>query len=462
VATAQREEVINSRLAYLLERRGTHARAETIVRTGRSTSLPDVIVDWLGVRIVIECKYEATGVDSELRTQVEARLDAALGDVGVALVYPAQLRTATDLDDELSAAPLRARFIAPGRLGEWITLDGVGGLADALDQARAILIDDDAINAAAAKLTEAIGLFERAVMRQPGRLDAIFRVVAASDAATAGGPTAKAKRAAAAIAGLAVCTAAMLQAELCKIDASVPKLPSLTRDNRRSTLLASWLTVLKHDYAAIFGVGAGVLDALEDDAALETALGIVERTAREIATQRILGRHDLVGRVYHTLLSDQKYLATYFTSVPAATLLCHLAVDEKAWPEVDWAIAPEDGIPLTVADLACGTGTLLTSAIGVMRQVWATARATAHKPVDQEAFGKRAMEEGAWGFDVLSYALQICASTMLLGSPGTTVDSTRLHKMPFGGPAGRLGSLELLTDYASAQLWGDDPGSQVV
>ncbi|MCA1678951.1 MAG: hypothetical protein LC777_08420, partial [Actinobacteria bacterium] len=81
-------------------------------------------------------------------------------------------------------------------------LEGVGGLADALDQARAILIDDDAVTAAATRLTEAIALFERAVMRQPGRLEAIFGVVAASDAATAGGPTSKAKRAAAAIAGL--------------------------------------------------------------------------------------------------------------------------------------------------------------------------------------------------------------------------------------------------------------------
>lgn len=458
MATAQREEVVNSRLAYLLERRGTHARAETIVRTGRSRSLPDVIVDWLGVRIVIECKYEAPGVGVELQTQVEARLDAALGDVGVALMYPVPLRTTLDLDSALADAQLRARFIAPGRLGQWITLHGVDGLANALDQARAILIDDDAVNAAAARLTEAITLFERAVMRQPGRLDAIFGVVAASDAATAGGPTPRAKRAAAAIAGLAVCTAAMLQAELSKVDASVPKLPSLNGRDRRLTLLTSWRKVLEHDYAAIFGVGAGVLDALQDDDALETALGIVERTARRIASQRILGRHDLVGRVYHTLLSDQKYLATYFTSVPAATLLCHLAIDKASWPDADWAIAPEAGIPLTVADLACGTGTLLTSAVGVMRQVWATARATAHQPVDQEAFGKRAMEDGAWGFDVLSYALQICASTMLLGSPGTTVDSTRLHKMPFGGLGGRLGSLELLTDYASAQLWGDDPG----
>ncbi|MEJ7787445.1 MAG: hypothetical protein WKF96_21790 [Solirubrobacteraceae bacterium] len=458
---AHREEVVNVLLADLLKERGTASRAETIVRQGNSRSLPDITVDWLGVRIIIEGKFAGAGVAAELDAQVAGRLDAALGDVGIALMYPVGLRTDEDVRTTLIDAPLRARFSAPGKAGKWIELHGADGLAQALDQARAILIDDDAVTVAVDLLRAAISVFERAVLHQPGRLDEIFAIVAAADAATAGSPSDRAKRAAAPIAALAVCTAAMLQAELAKVDPAVPKLPALDASGRRAKLLASWRKVLEHDYAAIFSVGADVLDALEDDPSVEVALTVVADTARTIMAGRALGRHDVVGRVYHTLLSDQKYLATYFTSVPAATLLCHLALQRDRWPEVDWSVDPAVGLPIRFGDLACGTGTLLVATAGVVRQTWAAARAEAHLPIDQPAFSARLVEDGAWGYDVLSYALQICASTLLLGSPGCIVHRTRLHKMPFGGTAGRLGSLELLDQFATAQLWGDESGAEV-
>ncbi len=51
------------------------------------------------------------------------------------------------------------------------------------------------------------------------------------------------------------------------------------------------------------------------------ALTLMVDTALKISERRAALRHDLMGRVYHRLLSDAKYLGTYYTSVAAAALL---------------------------------------------------------------------------------------------------------------------------------------------
>jgi type I restriction-modification system DNA methylase subunit len=57
------------------------------------------------------------------------------------------------------------------------------------------------------------------------------------------------------------------------------------------------------------------------------------------------------------LVSEQKFLAYYYTTIPAATLLAGLAL----LPDLDWTRV--DALrELRVADPTCGTGTLLMAA----------------------------------------------------------------------------------------------------
>jgi hypothetical protein len=81
--------------------------------------------------------------------------------------------------------------------------------------------------------------------------------------------------------------------------------------------------------------------------------------------------------------------------------------------------------------------------------------------VDLEALGKRLIEDEVWGFDVLAYAVQVCAATLLLSSPGSVVTRSHLYQMPFGGAEGRLGTLELLVGESQAALFGDSTHLQV-
>ena len=57
----------------------------------------------------------------------------------------------------------------------------------------------------------------------------------------------------------------------------------------------------------------------DSNATLGVTLQNALRQAKAIVKKGVFGRHDLVGRIYHSLLADQKFLATYYTSVPGAT-----------------------------------------------------------------------------------------------------------------------------------------------
>lgn len=456
-----REEVVNVLLAHALGRRGIRAVAEQVEKQGRTRSMPDIRVSLFGLPIVVEAKYDGPGARADVEQQARERLEQSLAAVTVALLYPSALQTSGNLERDLQGAQLEAKFFAPGRSSGWVTVAGVAGLSGALEQARGELADDDVVRDSADLLHYVVEGFANAVESQPGRLRTLLALVAASDAAGAGRGDRLAESAAARICGLAVATASMVQVELSRVDPEVTPLPKVRGAPLRGALIASWRKILGHDYAAVFKLAYDVLSSLEDDGQLAFALDGVVDSAEKIVGRRVLGRHDLVGRIYHTLLADRKYLATYYTSVSAATLLSALAFDPDSWPDVDWEAEPED-FEFRVGDLASGTGTLLASALGNMRQNWAAARASAGRSVDPVAFSRHVIEHCLWGGDILAYAVQVCAATLILSAPGTIIRQTHLYQMPFGGTAGRLGSLELVADGAvEATLFGDEASMAV-
>lgn len=94
--------------------------------------------------------------------------------------------------------------------------------------------------AATKRLEEAVQTFKNAVGAQPGRRDALLNIVSAADVAGAGAKEInKARRAAGPIAGLPVCTAAMLQAELSRVDPGAHPLPSTEPTAVRPVLMSS-------------------------------------------------------------------------------------------------------------------------------------------------------------------------------------------------------------------------------
>ncbi|MFL6846451.1 MAG: hypothetical protein ACJ8ER_16410 [Allosphingosinicella sp.] len=163
-------------------------------------------------------------------------------------------------------------------------------------------------------------------------------------------------------------------------------------------------------------------------------------------------RHDLMGRIYHLLLHEAKYLGTYYTSVPAATLLLQLSLDIDRWNDVDWA-DPNSLRSFKIADLACGTGTLLMAASQAITDNHIKFRLSKDQGVDDASLRnlhKLIVEEMLHGYDVLPSAVHLTASTLALLAPETCFRKMRLYSLPMGrSQSGQiyLGSI----DYISAK-----------
>ncbi len=149
--------------------------------------------------------------------------------------------------------------------------------------------------------------------------------------------------------------------------------------------------------------------------------------------------HDLSGRLFHTLLTDTKFTGAYYTSVPAATLLSRLVFQD--WPPyVDWK-DHEFPASINVADLACGTGTLLMAVAAEVER-----RHTAAGGVNAAALHKAMVEQALHGYDVQLSAVHFAATSLAMLNPDIQFDRMNLYVMPLGAESSNvsLGSLDFL------------------
>ena len=249
------------------------------------------------------------------------------------------------------------------------------------------------------------------------------------------------------IAGLTLVNALVFQEVLADYESQVQHLRQTLQSSDAITAFADhWEYILTQiNYYPIFHVAHQLLLALPSNPDSEKALRSLAKTALEIVQQRAALRHDLMGRVYHRLLAEAKYLGTYYTSVSAATLLLKLALQPEKW-NLDWSDFGE--LPgFRVADLACGTGTLLMAAAEAITDNFLRACGAKRITPKMDVISKFLMEDIIYGYDVLLSALHLTASTLALRSPEVTFRLMHLWVVPFGGLHHRLGSIEFLKDF---------------
>ena len=200
-----------------------------------------------------------------------------------------------------------------------------------------------------------------------------------------------------------------------------------------------WLRICHEiDYVPVFELAAEILSILGEaptqvqDEAIAPLIAAVEHT------DRIEG-HDLAGRLFHTLLSDAKFTGAYYTSVPAATLLTRLVFE--GWPaQVDWS-DHEFPASLNVADLACGTGTLLMAVATEVKR-----RHEAAGGRMSAELHKSMVEQALHGYDVQLSAIHFAATSLAMLNPQIEFDRMNLYVMPLDveGETVSLGSLDFL------------------
>jgi hypothetical protein len=253
-------------------------------------------------------------------------------------------------------------------------------------------------------------------------------------------------------AGLLIIDALVLSEIIAARNKEVPTLSILLQSaNLKKEIENSWQYIIKKiNYQPVLQIALDVLRNMSASPTLDKQLRNLVELAYDMASSRVLLRHDLFGRIYHRLLLGElvKYYATYYTSIPAARLLARLLVNLPSTLDAKDVPPKYGGEPLRVVDFACGSGTLLSA---VYKELDTLHRISSER-LRIDELHKYLIEEGLWGFDVLHHAVHLAATVLFLHNP-IPVDKSKLYALRLGDGDGRyLGSINFLT---SPKLSGD-------
>ena len=450
------EHTINDALAEVLRTKRHLWRSEKVVtseNTGMlkgSSERPDILVIEPNVSpVVIETEVlPATTVEADAL----ARLGKHLRGTGrtvlsvVAIRLPLRLRTksgeklsaelesASDLEMALYTGSNSSKFRRWPHSG-WIR----GTVADLSILVQSASVPPEIIDAAADQLvsgvSEAAGLLGEVAPPGSGAIQKIDEELRQEDSE-------QTRRMAATI----LANAFVFQESLAGGPGELASVKSLDELRgaggalTKTSVLAEWRKILEVNYWPIFDIARRLLEVLPA-ASTKVIIECLAVTAEKLLENQLMRSHDLTGAVFQQLIADRKFLAAYYTTPASAALLVGLAISPRQPASGGLWSKPEDVQRLRIADFACGTGTLLSTAYQRIGQLHELAGG------DSEALHPDMMAHGLIGCDVLPAAAHLTAS-MLAGAHPTvkytqsSIMTVAYGKQPDGGVA--LGSLDLL------------------
>ncbi len=446
-----REEVINTQLAILISRLGVTADAETIHVHGKQR--PDVLFELRGLRVIIEGKFaDHPGAEQVVLEDARNRVRSGIAHIAAAAIYPTALRSTSTAKvlDKLKNSQLKYRIVSETHETEtWFEGDPAS-LMDALRHAQEYLTKDDIVERTAKSLSGSLIGVAKLWMGQKGACDRLSAILGIFPPKGETPEKAQLRRETAAkVSALVLANAYIFQEQLAATDGRMSPLRKLLKDENTVTTTADhWRWIWENiNYVPIFQLGERILNELPSSVNSIIATRALLAESMSICSQQAALRHDLMGRIYHWLLQDAKYLGTYYTAVSSATLLLKLALAAK------WKQDFTDPVELSsfkVADLACGTGTLLMAAAQAISDAYIRGRANEGLPLavkDMSTLHRALMENVLYGYDVLPSAVHLTASTLAMLAPEVAFVRMNLFVMPMGLDHGepKLGSLDFLT-----------------
>ena len=408
----QTEPSANNALGNILQGmlgKATVRSENTQVIQGHAGLQPDILITAPGRSpVVIEAEY-----DPAQNVEPEAVQRLGLNVVGqprpieaaIALRYPEAVGDSFDLAEAVRESTLRycvltAEGAKTVRFPQSGWLDG--SVSDLADLVRLVSVPQNAVDQAATFLQQGIddaaNILEEMHLLQPAITADVARLLGMDNVP-------QTRRMACAI----VANAMIFHERIAGMHEGIQPLTLVCGNavpDPQDRILEAWTAILKINYWPIFAIGKDILEHLPSDIALRV-LRRLRLTAASVNGTGVNNAHDLTGRVFQRLISDRKYLATFYTLPASAALLARLAVAKLNPPppagegggggEFDWS-DPEAIGRLKVGDFACGTGALLSA---VYEQI-----ASRHESAggDAAAIHPVMMEEVLYGCDV--YALR--------------------------------------------------------
>ena len=451
------EPTVNTSLAACLRRRNPRWAVGNAV-VSQSTKVfaaaglqPDVLVRTAGAPVVIEAEFEPAATldgDALSRIGVVVKDDSTVVESVIAVVYPKSLREVPEgeLEATLESADDLRWYIRrdPGRQDRvpatgWL-VGGVDAIAGAIEL---LAVSPSQIDQAAETLEAAVSSAAGVL----GQLTAGPRAAIARELHQEDGE--QTRRMASAI----IANAFLFQIAVShnhgtpNIDQVRAAHPLCTLGKRQ--VLAAWHQILEVNYWPIFDIARKVLLPVPDDTAGQFC-EVLAGGAQDLAGVGAIEVQDLAGQMFGQLIADRKFLATFYTLPESAALLAELAV-ARLDSRVDWS----DGDAVTglrIADLACGTGALLSAAY---RRVAARVRRAGG---DDAALHTAMMEHALIGADVMPAAAHLSTTMLSAAHPAVPFEQCGIHVVPYGaipgGGAVKLGSLELFDAKGAPSLFG--------
>ena len=416
---------------------------------GKRGSQPDVTVTRAGrERVLLENKYD-NNPESQLTTQCEQRLERHWSNgrpvrAVVGVLTPARMATSADVATAIRAA---SDFRWAAWTADDMRLPETGWLAGTAAELAGFI---DRVGAEASDTEQ----YTRAVMES---LDASADLITSSQSASEAfgaallqQPGVQTNRMAMAV----MFNAVVFQSHIAKHHPDVDSPSQMVGDGivTQGQVLQEWAKILDINYWPIFGISVELLRSVDDPAVAKQVLDELFGTADKVAA--VPGSQGLVGRIFGELIADRKFLATFYTLPSSAALLAEMATERLTVN--DWGNR-EEVAALQVADMACGTGALLTAGYSRLCERHMLAGGTPSKVHCQ------LIEESMIGCDIMPSAVHLTAARLSGEHPDIDYTCTRTWVMHYGlapdvgggKPVVKLGTLDLLHTEETPALFGD-------
>lgn len=446
------EPTINTKLADVLRRMNPRWSLPGVLRSqqtqrvvGQPGKQPDLeLSTGNAAPVVIEAEiYPARTVEEDASNRLGKSLTGSTLPIEtvVALRYPARFRTSAESDLD--------RVIATSNDLEWALLTETGGRnpsngwvsGTAADLAAMLEI----VELSPRVLRQAADTLERGVdavathlarMNQPASLQQIAADLYQSE----GGQTWRM--------AASIITNAFLFQEAVTGHLGTPSIAVMTQAGgdavTKLQVLNAWQEILEINYYPIFHIARQIVTATPTTDA-DVLCDLASQTALRLASAGVNQVQNMAGQMFGELITDRKFLATFYTLPSSARLLAELAVERL---DVDW----EDDAAVTslkIADFACGTGALLST-------MYETIGARVRRAGGDDALLHSAMIERVLiGADIMPAAAHLTTTMLSTKSPSTPFNQCGIHVSPYGkhGNEIAIGSLDLLRDQGAVSLF---------
>ena len=213
-------------------------------------------------------------------------------------------------------------------------------------------------------------------------------------------------------------------------------------EHNKERICNEWIRIRdKIDYWPIFDIALQVLKPIRERT-VSRLMNILIEVVNRLDSLGMTSQHDLSGRMFQRLISDRKFLATYYTLPSSATLLAELGVSRLL---TDWS--DQRAISrLRIADFACGTGALLNASYGSIVSRFRRSG----KGLDDEDLHSSMIEKVLIGTDIMPAATHLTTSILSSTHPTKTFKNTQIVTLKYGEmeiSTGRdvfVGALELI------------------